>query len=204
MTLPAIIAAVLFVLSSGILFRERYRHNAFLMMLAGLLALTSTLLLVREVPELWQWLHRVWASDEPTLPPPEPPVPLYCYYTERDPAPRRCQPPAPEQNFALVPFARTATTRSRLQEGKAVAVRSGPGTDYPLIGFFGLGVRVNILGRVSDKRGRLLDWLAVDLKEVSPPNYDLVLSYRNYYFRDPKKAYRAYINVNLVGPSPGP
>lgn len=51
MFLPEIIPALLFLLSSGLLFNERYRNNLLLVTLAGAIALISSYFLIEQITE---------------------------------------------------------------------------------------------------------------------------------------------------------
>jgi hypothetical protein len=52
MTVATIITAILFVLSSGLLFNERYRHNKTLMTISGILALIASYFLLEQMIEV--------------------------------------------------------------------------------------------------------------------------------------------------------
>jgi hypothetical protein len=65
---PEFIAAILFVLSSGLLFQKRFRENAFLLVVAGVIGLVSSYFLIETIGEdIQHWLNHT----EPPVSPPQ-------------------------------------------------------------------------------------------------------------------------------------
>jgi uncharacterized protein YgiM (DUF1202 family) len=132
-----IIAGILFVLSSGIFFNERYRRNPLLVCIAGTFAIVSTVLLIASFPAeiagLKRWALNEGSSSQVTTSTATTPL-GECYYGQGRTGP--CVDPS---------ILRIVKRRANL--------RSGPGESYPVVAVVEIGQGIRVTGLVDRSPG---------------------------------------------------